>query len=198
METLWSSCTGKEDLLYNFDHMNNVTIEGAKKPKFVRWAVMLGIVIVLNLFFLVARSLVLPEPQYQDYCLAAMATTTPQTQDACVTAGGAWQPDLTAKDTTTGYCDVTAKCQGDYQKDFDQYQLYSFIVEVGLGVLALLVGIIPLGSSIVSTGLSYGGVVSFIIAGAQYWGDANSWLRLAMSIIALGTLIYIGFKRFHD
>jgi len=35
-----------------------------QRLKFVRWAVVLGIIVVLNIFFVVVRSLVLPEPQF--------------------------------------------------------------------------------------------------------------------------------------
>ena len=67
-----------------------------------------------------------------------------------------------------------------------------------MGILSIIVGVLPLGSSIVSTGLSYGGVLAFVIAAAQYWHDAATWLQLLISVIALGALIYVGIKRFKD
>ncbi len=175
----------------------------SKSPKFVRWAVMVGIVIALNIFILVSRTLVLTMPDSQQYCLAPNASTSPQTEQACSTQGGIWNdlsdPSVKTTSTTpTGYCDMTAKCMPAYQSAFNQYQLYSFIIEIGLGLLAIIISVLPIGSSIVSAGLAYGGVLAFIVAGAQYWSEASSPLRLAMSVIALGALIYIGIKRFHD
>ncbi len=186
--------------------MEHTRKEEHRKPRFVRWAVMVGIVVVLNIFFLVARSYVLEAPKYETYCPAPTATTTPRDAHACTVAGGIWNdlgtpsPKTLAVDPTqpTGYCDFTANCQPVYQAAFDQFQLYSFIIEVALGLLAIIVGVLPLGSSIVSTGLTYGGVLAFVIASGQYWTDADNLLRLAISVIALGALIYIGLRRFKD
>ncbi len=174
-----------------------------KSPKFVRWAVMIGIAVALNLFILVSRTLVLTLPDEQQYCPAPTASSTPQTEQACSTQGGIWNDlsDPATKTTSTtpaGYCDMTEKCMPAYQAAYTQYELYSFIIMIGLGVLAIIISVLPIGSAIVSAGLAYGGVLAFVIAGAQYWSDASSWLRLAMSVIALGALIYIGIKRFHD
>jgi hypothetical protein len=77
-------------------------------------------------------------------------------------------------------------------------QMRVFVVMVGFGVLSIVVGVLPLGSSIVSTGLSYGGVLALIIGSAQYWSEAGNWLRLAIAAIALAALIYIGLRRFRD
>ncbi|MDR3546976.1 MAG: hypothetical protein P4M11_01640 [Candidatus Pacebacteria bacterium] len=179
------------------EHISTYTEEKSRKlspkgPRFVRWAVMLGIVVVLNLFFTVIRSLVFPEPQYDNSC-PATTVSAPETQSACTSAGGTWNG--AAK---TGYCDTTSKCNAMYQTAESQYQLNSFIMLIALGIVAIIVGVLPLGSSIVSTGLSYGGVLSFIIASVQYWGEAGNWLRLGISVIALVALIYIGIRRFRD
>ena len=186
------------------------TTEKSKTPKFVRWAVMLGIVIVLNLFFVVARSVILPAPQYEDYCRsAARVQNAPQNPQTCEAADGIWTdlsgptaPKALSGPTPAiapqGYCDLTAKCQPLYDAAYQKYKLYSFIIELGLGILAIIVGVAPLGSSIVSTGLSYGGVLAFVIAAAQYWTEAGDLLRLGISFVALAALLYIGLKRFRD
>jgi hypothetical protein len=199
------------DLWYNPPHMEQHATLGqetkvkAKGPKFVRWAVMLGIVIALNLFILVARTLVLTLPDQTLYCPAPTASNTPQTAQSCSDAGGIWNdlsdpstPTTAAPTKATGYCDLSTKCMPQYEAAFTKYELYSFVIEIGLGVLAIVISVLPIGSAIVSAGLAYGGVLAFIIAGAQYWSEASSLLRLGMSVLALGTLIYIGIKRFHD
>ena len=76
--------------------------------------------------------------------------------------------------------------------------MYSFVVAVGLGILSIIAGVIPMGSSIVSSGLSYGGVLALIIAATNYWGEAGNLLKLAISGIALLALLYIGARRFRD
>lgn len=176
----------------------------SRPPKFVRWAVLLGIVVVLNLFFFVGRSLVLAEPQYDEFC--PMRTTQPVTEAECVKQDGQWvgQTGQVAPDKGTkpvvpdGYCDLNFTCQPQFEIAHKQWAMYSFVIMVGLGVLSLIVGVIPLGSSIVSSGLSYGGVLAFIIASGSYWGEAGNLLKLGISALALVALIYIGIKRFKD
>lgn len=172
-------------------------------PKFVRWAVLLGIVIALNLFFVAGRSIVIAEPQYDDYCPTRVQPAT--TESTCVDQGGVWiatpeNPEVTAvtKPNMEGYCDLYQTCQPLYDDARESYEMYSFALMVGLGVLALIIGVIPMGSSIVSSGLSYGGVLALIIAAGGYWSEAGELLRMLMSLIALGALLYIGVKRFKD
>ncbi len=172
-------------------------------PKFVRWAVMLGIVIALNLFFFAARAMVLPEPVYDEYCPTMVQPAA--TEDACVKQDGVWvatpedqRVSAVVKPSPEGYCDLYQKCQPLYDDAMSDYQMYAFVFMIGLGILSLIAGVIPMGSSIVSTGLSYGGVLALIFAAFGYWDQAGNILRLAMSVIALGVLLYIGVRRFKD
>lgn len=164
---------------------------------------MLGIIVALNLFFVVARSLVLPEPVYDDYCPTRVQPAA--TEEGCKAQDGVWvatpeDPRVTAvvKPNPYGYCDLYQTCQPVYDAAQQDYQLYAFVLMVGFGVLSLIAGVIPMGSSIVSSGLSYGGVLALIVAATGYWGEAGTLLRLAISFIALAALIYIGVRRFRD
>jgi len=174
----------------------------SRSPKFVRWAVMLGIVIALNVFFLVVRALVFPSPQYEDFCPQSRLPS-PTTEQACAAQDGIWNPAapeaIEAKTVgQAGYCDVTTKCQKPFDEAQKSYQLKAFVLTVAFGIVALIIGVLPIGSSIVSTGLSYGGVLAFLIASIQYWNEAGSYVRLGISGLALIALIYIGIKRFRD
>lgn len=176
----------------------------SQTPKFVRWALLIGIVVILNIFFSVVLALAYPAPVYENYC--PQQNITPTTSAACDAQGGVWNaytpapPPATdvAYPKTTGYCDMYAKCQKPYQAAQEQHALYAFIIMVSLGVIALILGFIQMGSSIVSSGLSYGGVVALIIGSAQYWGTAGNWIRLAISTAGLLALLYIGWRRFKD
>jgi hypothetical protein len=169
-------------------------------PKFVRWALMIGIVLLLNIFFLALGQTVLKAPQYADYCPTQPAPS-PTDEKACTEQGGIWNPapssDMAAK-APAGYCDLFSKCQKTYDDAQKPYKLHAFELMLALGVLALIAGVLPLGSSIVSTGLSYGGVLAFLIASVQYWSEAPSWIRLLVAFIALAVLLVIGIKRFRD
>lgn len=164
---------------------NPAYMETPQHPKFVRWALMLGIVIILNVFFSVIISLAYPAPVYENYCPQVNVTATDAV--TCDSQGGVWNSTIGAKPvpvaigTTepSGFCDMYAKCQKPYQAANDQHALYAFVIMVALGIVALIAGLMPLGSSIVSSGLSYGGVLAFIIASFQYWGTAatRAWRR---------------------
>jgi hypothetical protein len=179
-------------------------METLQHPKFVRWALMLGIVIILNVFFSVIIALVYPAPVYENYCPQKNVTATDAV--SCDAQGGVWntyspEPKPTPSFTpvnATGYCDMYAKCQKPFQTAMDQHALYAFVIMVALGLVALVAGLMPIGSSIVSSGLSYGGVLAFIIASIQYWGTAGNWIRLFISTVGLFALLYIGWRRFKD
>lgn len=174
-------------------------------PKFVRWAIVLGIVIVLNIVFVVLRAVIFPAPQMADFCPMINQPQTAQNAAQCDTQGGVWtdygpvapQPATTPK-APNGYCDFYAKCQPIFDAANSKYQLYAFSLTITLGLIAVVAGVFPLGSSIVSSGLSYGGVVAFIVGSASYWDEAGNWIRLVISLIALVALLYIGYKRFKD
>jgi|CXWL01.1.fsa_nt_gi hypothetical protein len=172
-------------------------------PKFVRWALLIGIVIALNLFFVAVQSMIVAEPKYEDYCPATQQDVL--TEESCVAQDGIWvgtqsdsrTPGVT-KPNQEGYCDFYQKCQPIYDAAREEHDMFAFALMVGFGVLALIVGVIPMGSSIVSSGLSYGGVLALIIAAGGYWNEAGQLLRLAISLVALGALLYLGIKRFKD
>lgn len=173
-------------------------------PKFVRWALLLGIVVILNIFFTVVLALAYPTPQYNDFC--PQVNISPTDAATCDTQGGVWNtytpgpPPATDINSPkmTGYCDMYAKCQVPYQKAADTHGLHAFVIMVGLGVLALIAGFMPIGSSIVSSGLSYGGVVALIVGSTEYWSSAGNWIRLLITTVGLIALLYIGWRRFRD
>lgn len=178
----------------------------SQHPKFVRWALMIGIVVVLNIFFNVVLALAYPAPVYESYC--PQVNVVPTDSATCDEHGGVWSayapaapapaPTDVASPKSTGYCDLYAKCQKPFQAASDTHALYAFVLMLGLGIIALVAGFMPLGSSIVSSGLSYGGVLALIIGSAEYWGTAGNWIRLGITTIGLIALLYIGWKRFRD
>ena len=171
------------------------------QPKFVRWALLLGIVIILNVFFSVVLALAYPAPEYDEFCPAPKIN--PTNEATCVSEGGSWVAYVPAREEVSGpkaegYCDMYEKCRQPYEDARENHALRAFVLMTGLGVLALVLGFIPLGSSIVSSGLSYGGVLALIIGSAQYWGSAGNWIRLAIATVGLVALLYIGWRKFRD
>ncbi len=176
-------------------------VDVSRRPKFVRWALMLGIVIILNVFFSVIVSLAFPTPAYESYC--PQRSVVPTDAVSCDAIGGVWTnysatPAPAGMTAPTGYCDLYAKCQQPFQAAVDANALSSFIAMIVLGILAIVAGLLPIGSSIVSSGLSYGGAAALVIGSILYWGTAGNWLRLLISAVGLLALLYIGWKRFRD
>lgn len=184
---------------------NDKTLHEPKKmsPRFVRWALLIAIVIVLNIFFFVIQQNIFPSPKYDAYC--PQPTQKTFTEKTCVAQQGVWNaypkasPGVaSSKSLVTGYCDYYTLCQPKYESARSTQHLYAFALLMTLGIIALVIGFVPIGSSIVSSGLSYGGVLALLIASMQYWSDAGSLLRLGISAVALIILIYVGMRNFKD
>lgn len=174
-------------------------------PRVIRWALALGIAIILNVLFFSIASLALPAPQYDQYC-PVNAGPVPQSPAKCAAAGGIWTANpagpapesstLTSK--PTGYCDLYSKCQQPYQEAVSQRALYAFVLMVVLGIAAITTGLTPLGSSAIASGLSYGGALALVIGSISYWSNAGGWTRLIIAAAGLAALLYIGWQRFRD
>ncbi|MFA6416471.1 MAG: hypothetical protein WCW56_03235 [Candidatus Paceibacterota bacterium] len=182
-----------------------------KNIPILRWALTIGIVIVLNLFFYYATSLVYVEPKYENFCEQKQVNIQPTNQQACVTAGGAWNENTTVKAVPVnpgmavseqteikGYCDGTFTCQKKYQEARDLYNRNVFLVLVVLGVISLIAGFFLSFNMAVSLGLSFGGVLSFIIASIRYWSAMQEYLRVTILALALVALITLAIKKFQD
>lgn len=181
---------------------------GKKDTRALRWVLIIGIVIVLNLLFNYLIYSFYTEPKYETFCPASEINIAPASQDECLAKGGQWNQSINQKQSTqsapatteiTGTCDVTFTCQKEYQTARDFYRRNVFIILVVLGILAVVLGFgIMKISAVVSLGLALGGVLSFIVASMSYWSDMGNWLKVAILTLALAVLIWLGLKRFKD
>lgn len=170
-----------------------------------KWSVIFGIVIVLNLFFNYALSLVYKSPDYNTYCPTTQVVTVPDNQNACVEQGGQWtnnayygNPVPAGVKEPTGYCDLQYTCRAEYETANKSYQRNVFVVLVVLGALSVLAGNMFVGNPVIASGLSLAGVLSFLIASMRYWSSANDIIRVIILAIALGLLFWIAMKKFND
>jgi hypothetical protein len=178
----------------------------------LRWALILAIVVVLNLFFNFGLQFVYHEPQYNDFCKVEQIKVVPQDQKQCLAVGGAWTDDqnynktvpavptdLTTPNKAAGYCDPNFSCQKKYDEARKTYDRNAFITLIVLGLLALSGGFfLSKISAVVASGLSLGGLFSFIIASTRYWSILNDGWRVAILALALAFLIGLGIKKFKD
>src|ERR1035437_3777717 len=91
------------------------------KPKVLKWALIIGIVVVLNLFFNYAISLFYKAPDYNVYFPQAQVVEPITNKDDCLKVGGQWTessipagtkgnteittPVPAGSSQTTSYCD---------------------------------------------------------------------------------------------
>ena len=175
------------------------------KPKVFKWALIIGIVIVLNLFLNYSISLFYKEPDYNTYFPQSQVVKPINTKEECLAVGGQWNENgaiynntIPAGATTPemkSYCDPNFTKQQEYNNAEKVYQRNVFIMLVVLGIISFLVGAFVV-NEIVAIGFSWGGVLSFIIASMRYWSTADNLIKVLILAIALGALIWLAIKKF--
>ena len=188
-------------------------MEKQKKSRFLKVAVTIGIVVVLNLFFNYALSLVYKSPDFNTYCHDALSYTSALTESECSSVGGKWyannagpypvpQATVDVKQTNPAnvgyYCNATYTCQNKYDEASRIYNKNVFITLIVFGAATLIAGIFLSANIVVSSGLAYGGVLSFIIASTRYWSSADDLIKVVILGLALIVLIGIAIKKFKD
>lgn len=181
--------------------------------KVLKWLLILGIVIVLNLFFVYGIKVLYHEPVFDNFCPVNQVTSSPATEAECVAVGGGWTSNASytapvpmAQKTVpyvisnqpAGYCDVNFTCQKQFATAESVYNRNVFVVLLILGVLSLVAGFFISGSAAVSLGLSLGGVLALVVGSVRYWSDMNDYLRVAVLAVALVILVVIGVKKVRD
>jgi len=143
------------------------------QSKLLKWSLILGIVIVANLFINYSISLVLTEPSYNDFC--------PQTY-------------------TVSPADVAQQniCSNNYTAAENNYQAEVFIILVIVGVILVILSFILKTNSVISTSLSLSGILTLVIASFRYWSSAYGWVRVIILGLALAALIYLALRKFKN
>lgn len=180
-----------------------------KTAMVLKWALIVGIVVVLNLFFNYSVTLVYKTPTWDAFCPAEKYSTQYTTKDICVANGGLWQENTIPPDTkytqsvpaqpeVRSFCDQTYTCGRQFNDAHKIYNRNVFILLVLFGVLSIALGSYLVSISAVSLGLSFGGVLSFIIGSFNYWSDMQDWLRVAVLGAALVALIWVAVKKIKE
>jgi len=176
--------------------MTNDTFKG---KGVLKWALSIAIILLLNLFFAVAIQVVYPQPEYTNFCVEKQTRTLINDEATCLQEGGQWNPMVPSRaGEPEGYCNEQFTCSNDYQDARETYSQNVFVTLVVLGALSLILGYFLRISPAVSAGLSYGGVLTFVIAAMRYWDSAGDIVRLGIVALALAALIVIGVKKFKE
>jgi hypothetical protein len=172
-----------------------------KENKILKWALILSIVIVANLFFNYALSLVLNSPEYKTYCPFEKTSQVIENKQQCEEANGIWNPGQQVYEKTVtpiGYCDLTSKCDNAFQEAQKAYEQKVFIALVVIGVLILVASFFIKSSTVLVSAFALTAVVDFIVASIRYWQYSDKILKVSILFIALVTLIYLAIKKFRD
>ncbi len=182
-----------------------------KDKRVLKWALILGIVIVFNLFVNYSISLVYKQPQYDAFCPTEKYNKQYVDKTACVADGGMWTentvppvPDnqyskpVPAQPVVSGYCNPTYTCGKAFNTAESLYNRNVFIILVIFGILALVIAVYLSGISVISLGFSFGGVISLFIGSIRYWSDMNDILRVVVLGLALAILVWLAVKKFND
>ncbi len=183
------------------------------QPKILKWALIIGIVIVLNLFFNYTVSLVYKEPDYNSFFPQTQVVEPITNKEDCLGVGGQWYggdnrydqngipiPPV-AVDGKSKPVPALGNCNPDYtkQQEFSNaqkvYQRNVFITLVVLGVISVVIGAF-VGIALLASALSWGGVLSFIIASMRYWSIADNLVKVIILGISLAILIWLAVKKF--
>ena len=148
------------------------------QSKVLKWALIIGIVIVLNMFFNYSLSLIYKQPDYNIFC-PPMPETAPFGNTPAVNA-------------------QYTRCQNNFQTAENTYDRNVFITLVLLGALCVVIGNFLKRNIVISIALSLAGVLSFIVASMRYWGSADDLIKVIILAIALGILVWVAMKKFKD
>ncbi len=183
---------------------------------FKKLILVLGIIIVLNLFFNYGVVTFYDEPKYDDFCKPEFSSKVYNSEEECKNTGGMWsanqvfyaedssksvpapQPVMKDIKEPRGWCDVQYSCRKDFESARDFYNRNVFIVLIIAGVISIVVGFMVGQSEAVSLGLSFGGLLSLIIGTIRYWSAMNDYLRFIILGVALIILVYMGIKKFRN
>ena len=171
----------------------------SRSSKILKWSLIIGIVIVLNLFYNYTLSLVYSAPDYQAFCPQKQVVVAPETQEQCVTSGGAWTeyPKPVKQAEPAGFCDQTYACNQKFQDASKVYDRNVFITLVVLGVLTFAASLLLVNFEVVSVALSIGAVLDFVIASIRYWSRADDLIKVFILGVALVVLVWIAIKKFN-
>lgn len=184
-----------------------------KNIKFKKIIIVLGIIIVLNLFFNYGIDTFYKGPKYENFCKPEALSKQYAVKEECEAVGGFWTENTNIKigseephalpvikdaKEPRGWCDVEYTCRKDFESARDFYNRNVFIILIIAGMVSIIIGFLIGQSDTVSLGLSFGGLLSLIIGTIRYWSAMDDYLRFIILGAALAVLIWIGIKKFQN
>ncbi len=180
------------------------------QSRVLKWVLIVGIVLVLNMFFNYSLSLIYKSPDYTKYVPQTQVIDAVNTKEECLKIGGQWNANVRPYPdagnisapmpigVSTGYCDPNFTREQEFIAAEKVYDRNVFITLVLLGALCVAAGSLLKKNELIKIALSLAGVFSFVIASMRYWGSANDLIKVIILAIALTILIWVAIKKFQD
>ncbi len=142
--------------------------------------IILGLIIavVFLMFAVYGTKLIYDSPDYNDYC----EKYPPAPQEKNLT-NHTFENQLNERDCYINY----EKVRKDYSKNL-------FIISIIVSILVILISSFTIKIESVSGGLMLGSLMFIIYGTGGYWQYMDDLLRFIILGLALGVLIYIGYK----
>ena len=187
-----------------------------KNINILKWALVVSIVVVLNLFFNYSIMLIYKEPKWDNFCKQEQINIIPKTKEECLAKGGSWTENgktrMEANEAINAdkpliqpitleprsYCDQEFTCRKQFEEAQKLYNRNVFVVLIVLGVVSIIASFVLSNITAVSLGLSFGGILSLIVGSVRYWSDMDDYLRVIILGLALAALIWLGVKKIRD
>ncbi|HLC95398.1 MAG TPA: hypothetical protein VJH89_02825, partial [Patescibacteria group bacterium] len=172
----------------------NVSVASQKKSSIIKWALILGIAIVTNLFLTYVVDVLYHMPEFTDFCPDRQVNRAIESEQACLEVGGQWNENrdvkiapeqIATQPTLVGYCDVNYTCSKQYEDVMKVYNRNVFVVFVIAGIVLLIGSVYLAGVEVISLGLAFGGVLALIIGSTRYWSAMDDILRVIILGVAL-------------
>ncbi len=142
-------------------------------------ALALSIAIVLNVFIGVGVSSFYPGPEYEDFCEPYVRPLAPVGEEI----------------PSAEEIQKMEQCNEDFNTARDLYNRNVFLVFLVGGLVAIGIGWRVTTSSAVSAGLTYGGVLAFLVGTIRWWSGMQDILRFIIVGAVLLILVWLGMRK---
>ncbi|MFH1590813.1 MAG: hypothetical protein ABIC95_02705 [archaeon] len=170
----------------------------------------IGIAVVFILFIAYGIQAFYDEPDQEDFCRDidySIGTDSCPDQPAKAMEGeprpmpvrgkDCWCEDDNADGTKVCWKQNPAweACQQAYDDARELYNRNVFFISIIIGLIVLIIGWVAIKLESVGSGLMGGGTITVIYGTIRYWGDLSDVFRFLILGLALGVLIYLGYRR---
>jgi hypothetical protein len=151
--------------------------------KWKHWSLAIAIAILFTIFVFLGVETFYPGPDFERY------------KPGDCTEDRYARPVLVENDTKPEYREDCYEYSNKVFEDVrENYEKNVFIIGIISSIIGIVLGITLVVES-VSAGLLYGGILTLLISVIRFWGHLQDYARFIIVGLALGFLIWLGYKK---